>query len=108
MKIETVLTQKGFLSERLMHSFEGYASAHKRVSQQREIHALQAPKQCGSKESKSIKERFSMIVCNTLSSITSKMTSQPLVGQYQFTQIDHKTSFNSQKYPGFTINYVVL
>lgn len=31
-----------------MHSFEGYASAHKRVSQQREIHALQAPKQCGS------------------------------------------------------------
>ena len=43
VNIETVLTQKGFLSERLMHSFEGYASAHKRVSQQREIHTFQAP-----------------------------------------------------------------
>lgn len=38
-----VLTQKGFLNEHLMHSFEGYASANKRVSQQREIHAFQAP-----------------------------------------------------------------
>lgn len=60
------------------------------------------------KESKNVKRK---VQNDSIHQFVSIIIAWPynlcLLGQYQFTQIGHKTSFNSQECSGLTINYVV-
>lgn len=109
IKNRVSLDSRSFLNECPMHLFEGYASAKKgSQSRKQNLFIVNSNKVTPTQESKSVTERYRTIPCTTLFSIEiGWLYSLCLFRQDQFIQVGHKTSFNSQKCAGLTINHIV-